>query len=703
MKRLFYLIMTALVLSVGCNSEQKKDVNPLLQKFETPYEVPPFDIIKLEHYKPAFEFAMQQQNDEIEAIINNSEAPTFENTIVAFDKSGSLLYKVGAIFFNVYEAESDDAMQALAGELMPMYSSHSDNITFNDKLFQRIKAVYDQRESLNLKEDEMRVLEKYYKDFTRNGANLNEEQKATLKKINEDLSVLYLKFEQNLLGENKKFSLVVDNEADLKGLPDALIAAAAKAATNAGQDGKWMFTMSKASWIPFLQYAENRDLREKLYRGWFMRGDNNDSLDNKANVEKIINMRLQKANILGFESFAAFKIDNNMAKTPKAVNELLEEVWEVANPVSMKERDEIQAIIDKEGGNFKVASWDWWYYSEKIRKEKYSLEESELKPYLTLDNVKNGIFYVATKLYGITFKPRTDIPVYHPDVEVFEVNEADGKLIGLLYMDYHPRPGKGGGAWCTGFRDGAYDQDGNRIIPLVSIVCNFTEAVGETPAMLNWDETTTLFHEFGHGLHGLFSDGRFRRTAGEMPRDMVELPSQFMENYAGEPEVLKVYAKHYKTGEPMPDALIAKIQNSSTFNVGFETCELMAASILDQNWHSQTTQQQYDVNAFEKTAMDKIGLIPEILPRYRTTYFAHAFGSEGYAAGYYVYTWAEVLDADAFDAFKQTGDIFNPELAEKFRDNVLTNSGKGEGMVQYMKFRGQEPSKEPYFKRRGLK
>lgn len=703
MKRLFYLIMTACVLTIGCNSEKQEEKNPLLEKFSTPYEVPPFDQIKLEHYKPAFDVAMQQHNDEIDSIINNQEAPTFENTIVALDRSGELLSKVGGIFFNVYEAESDEAMQNLANTLMPMYTSHFDNITFNDKLFQRVKAVYEQRDSLNLEADEMRVLEKYYRDFTRNGANLTETEKATLKSINEELSVLYLKFEQNLLAENKKFTLVVDKEEELKGLPDVLIATAAKTAAEAGQEGKWMFTMSKASWIPFLQFSENRNLRETIYRGWFMRGNNNDTLDNKANIEKIVNLRLQKANILGFENFAAFKIDNNMAKTQKAVDDLLAEIWTVANPVSIKERDEIQSIIDKEGGNFKMEPWDWWFYAEKIRKEKYNLEESELKPYLTLDNVKTAIFYVANKLYGITFKLRTDIPVYHPDVEVFEANEADGKLIGLLYMDYHPRAGKGSGAWCTDFRAGSYDKEGNRIIPLVSIVCNFTEAIGDTPAMLSWDETTTLFHEFGHGLHALFSDGRFHRTAGEMPRDMVELPSQFMENYAGEPEVLKMYAKHYKTGEIIPDDLIAKIQNSSTFNIGFETCEFLAAAILDQAWHSQKEQQQYNVNDFEKSVLDKIELIPEILPRYRTTYFAHAFGGEGYAAGYYVYTWAEFLDADAFDAFKQSGNIFNPDLAAKFRENVLANSGKDEGMIQYLKFRGQEPSKEPYFKRRGLK
>lgn len=701
MKKILYLIMTAAVLSIGCNSESKKDPsNPLLQKFETPYEVPPFDLIKIEHYKPAFVYAMQEHNNEIKKIIKNSEAPTFENTIVAFDQSGSLLRTISGIFFNVYEAESDEALHELANEIMPMYSSHGDNITFNDKLFQRIKTVYDQRNTLNLQDDEMRVLEKYYKDFTRNGANLSKEEKKTLKQINQDLAVLYLKFEQNLLGENKNFTLVIDNKDDLKGLPEPLIAAAAK---SSGEEGKWTFTMSKASWIPFLQYAENRDLREKLYKGWYMRGDNNDSLDNKANIEKIVNLRLQKANILGFENFAAFMTDKNMAKTPQAVNELLEEVWEVAIPASKKELKEIQAIIDKEKGGFKAASWDWWYYAEKIRKVKYSMDESEIKPYLTLENAKNGIFYVANKLYGITFKLRSDIPVYHADVEVFEVNEADGKLIGLLYMDYHPRPGKGSGAWCTSFRDGSYDKNGNRIIPLVSIVCNFTEAVGDIPAMLTWDENTTLFHEFGHGLHALFSDGRFIRTAGEMPRDMVELPSQFLENYAGEPEVMKVYAINYKTGEVIPDKLIKKIQNSSTFNVGFETSELIAASILDQNWHTQTTQQKFDVNSFEKNAMDIIGLIPEILPRYRSTYFAHIFGGEGYAAGYYVYTWAEVLDADAFNTFKQSGNIFNPELAAKFRENVLANSGKGEGMDQYKKFRGEDPSKEPYFKRRGLK
>ncbi|MDR0363510.1 MAG: M3 family metallopeptidase, partial [Bacteroidales bacterium] len=402
-------------------------------------------------------------------------------------------------------------------------------------------------------------------------------------------------------------------------------------------------------------------------------------------------------------NFAEYRIDINMAKTPEAVMNFLNEVWEVALPAATKERNAMQAMIDKEGGNFKLASWDWWYYAEKVRKEKYDLNEEALKPYLSLQNSINGIFYVANRLYGITFEKRSDLPVYHPDVEAYVAKEKDGTLIGILYMDYFTRGGKRGGAWCTGFRNGGYDNAGNRIPPIVSIVCNFAPPVGDMPALLSWDDNTTLFHEFGHGLHGLFSDGRFYLTAGDMPRDMVELPSQVLERWAAEPEVLKAYAKHYQTGEPMPAELIEKMQKSSTFNEGFNTTEYMAASILDMDWHTLTSERKIDVNVFEKNAMDKIHLIPEILPRYRSTYFNHIFTGEGYAAGYYVYCWAEVLDADAFDAFKQSGDIFNQELAAKFRKHVLTECGEGEGMEQYRKFRGQDPSNEPYFKSKGLK
>lgn len=706
MKKVFFMLsIIALAACTSCGDESAKKQereNPLLKTWDTPYGVPPFDQIQVSDYKPAFEQAFKEHNEELLAIENVTD-PNFENVIRAYDRAGSTLDKISNVFINVNEAETSDEMQALAEEFLPMLTEHSNNITFNEKLFAQIKAVYDKRHELNLAPDELRVTEKIYNDFTRNGANLPAEKKEELKQINIELSTLSLKFGQNVLADTKAFKMIVDNEDDLKGLPEDLKAAAAETAKAAGEEGKWMFTADKPSWIPFLQYAENRDLREKLYRGWFMRGDNNNENDTKEIINEIVNLRVKKANLLGFDNFAKYRIDINMAKTLKAVLKLLSEVWEVALPAAVRERDDMQKMIDKEGGDFKLASWDWWHYAEKMRKERFDLDEEALKPYLPLQNSIDGIFYVANKLYGITFEKRTDLPVYHPDVETYIAKEKDGSLIGILYMDYYTRPGKRGGAWCTGFREGSYDDEGNRIPPVVSIVCNFAPPVGDAPTLLTWDDNTTMFHEFGHGLHGLFSDGRFHRTAGDMPRDMVELPSQILERWAAEPEVLKVYAKHYQTGEVIPDALIEKMQKSSTFNEGFNTTEIMAATILDMFWHTQEKEEKIDVNAFEKNAMDEIGLIPEILPRYRSTYFNHIFTSEGYAAGYYVYCWAEVLDADAFDAFKQSGDIFNPELAAKFRKHILTECGDGEGMDQYRKFRGQDPAQEPYFKSRGLK
>jgi peptidyl-dipeptidase Dcp len=701
------LIMSAIValaVSVGCGEKNTKQQgeNPLLQTWNTPYGVPPFDKIKTSDYVPAFEQAIKEHDAEIEAITKVTD-PNFENVILAFDRAGALLTRVSNVFFNINEAETNDEMDAISEVITDMTTEHENNIMLNAKIKKKIKAVYEKRNELNLEPDQLRVTEKYYNDFVRNGANLSPEKKEELKNLNVKLANLYLRFGKNVLADSKEFKLFIDNEADLQGLPEDIKAAAADAAEKAGEAGKWLFTTDKPSWIPFLQYAENRDLREKLYQGWFMRGDNNNAYDNKAIIDSIVNLRLQKSQILGYKNFAEYRTAINMAKTPENVMSLLNEVWAVTLPAATKESNEIQKMINKEKNRFEVASWDWWYYAEKIRKAQYDLDENEIKPYFSLDNTIRGIFYVANQLYGITFEKRTDLPVYYPGVETYEAKEKDGSLIGILYMDYYVRPGKRGGAWCTGFREGSYDDQGNRIYPIVSIVCNFNNPVGDAPSLLSFDDNTTLFHEFGHGLHALFSDGRFHRTAGDMPRDMVELPSQILERWAAEPQVLKVYAKHYQTGEVIPDALIKKMEKAATFNMGFETAEYMAASILDMIWHNIEQPQQTDVNAFEKAALNQIRLIPQILPRYRSTYFNHIFTSESYASGYYVYSWAEVLDCDAFNAFKLSGDIFNQDLAAKFRKHVLTECGSGEGMDQYRKFRGQEPSKEPYFKRRGLK
>jgi len=453
--------------------------------------------------------------------------------------------------------------------------------------------------------------------------------------------------------------------------------------------------------LPFLQYADNRALREKIYRGYFMRGDNDNKNDNKKTVAQIVKLRQEKAELLGFKTYAAYVIDDNMAKTPEKVNEFLMKLWKASLPVAKKEVVEMQKIIDREGGKFKLQPWDWWYYAEKVRKEKYNLDDTELKPYFSLNNVRDGMFWVANKLYGITFSKLTNVPVYQADVEVYEAKEADGKHLGILYLDYYPRDSKRGGAWCTSFQNAGW-ENGKKVDPIASVVFNVTKATATTPSLLTWEEVTTLFHEFGHALHGLFSEGKYNRTAGSVANDYVEFPSQFDENWAGEKEVLKHFAKHYKTGAVIPDSLIKKIQNSSLFNQGFVTVEYLAASILDMDLYSISKPEDIDVNKFEKASMDKIGLIPEILPRYRTTYFSHIIDG-GYAAGYYVYIWAAVLDADAFSAFKESGDIFNQKLAAKFRKYCLKESGDGEGMDQYRKFRGKDPSVDPLLERRGLK
>jgi peptidyl-dipeptidase Dcp len=697
MKKALLLLIPVLMM-LSCKQEKP---NPLLVEWNTPFGTPPFHLIQDDHYIPAYEVAIKENVAEIEAIVNNPEEPTFENTIVAFDKTGELLGKVGAVFGGLNGANTSPRMQEIARETTPMLTAHRNAIRFNQVLFERIKNVYEKRESLNLDVEQMRVVEKIYNDFARNGAALPEEQREELKKLSERMSMVSLQLGQNLLAENNGFTLILENEEELAGLPANVIAGAAEMAQKAGHEGKWMFNLSKPSWIPFLQFSERRDLREKLYTAYFMRGDNNNENDNKELFIELMMLRKQMSNILGYDNYGQFFTAEQMAENPENVFKFLHEVWKPALKVAKQERDDMQKIIDREKGNFKLQSWDWWYYAEKVRKDKYDLNEDEIKPYLTLDNVREGIFYVSNKLYGLTFKKRTDIPVYHEEVEAFEVIDNDGTHLSVLFIDPHPRSTKRGGAWCGTYRSGKY-VDGEKVTPVVTIVMNFSRPVGDKPAMISWDEAETYFHEFGHALHNFFADGKYNRTSRSVPRDFVELPSQIMENWAGEPEVLKVYAKHYQTGEPIPDELIEKMQRSSKFNQGFTNVEYVAASLLDMHWHTSDITKDTDVNAFEKEMMSKIGLIDEIVPRYRTANFGHIFGG-GYAAGYYVYLWAGQLDADAFEAFKETGDLFNQELAAKFRKHVLAENAMGEGMEQYVKFRGKAPSIDPLLRQRGLK
>ena len=706
-KKLINMIALSVITLASCTSkpEQKTEVvapNPFLNEYTTPFQVPPFDQIKNEHYMPAFETGIAEQQAEVDAIVNNAETPTFENTILPFDKSGQTLNRVSNVFFNLNECLTNDEMVAIAEQVLPMLSKHSDAIMMNPKLFERIDYVFQHCDEMGLDDQQIRVVKKYHEDFMRHGAGLPADKQAELSQINERLSTLSLQFGNNLLKENAGYKLVIENEADLAGLPQTSIDAAAEQAKAEGMEGKWVFTLSKPSLIPFLQFADNRDMREQMYKAYYNRGDNGNEYDNKQLINEMCKLRVQKAKLFGYDNYADYVLAVNMAQDSKTVDKFLIDIFNPAQQLAKKELAEMQSIADKEGANIKLEGWDWWYYAEKLRKAKYDFDENYIKPYLTVDNVRNGMFTAANKLYGITFTQNTNLPVYYPGVETYEVKEANGDFLGILYMDYYPRESKSGGAWCTSFRESGHDINGKKIYPVVSLVMNFTPASGDTPALLTWDETETMWHEFGHSLHAFFSDGLYTRTCGNVPHDYVEMPSQIMENWVAEPEVIRMYAKHYKTGEVMPDSLIAKIENSAIFNQGFMTTELIAASILDMKYHELTEVQDLDIDAFEKQQMDAIGLMPEILPRYRSTNFSHIFNG-GYSAGYYAYTWAEVLDKDAFNYFKSSGNLFNPELAASFRKNCLQECGNDEGMVQYRKFRGQDPDYEPYLKARGLK
>jgi peptidyl-dipeptidase Dcp len=705
MKRVLFITFAFMTL-IACNNSQKSDTTSrekgtiFFTEFDTPYGTPPFDKIEFADYRPAFLAGMEEETAEIDSIVNNPEAPTFENTIVALDNSGKLLTRVSQIFYGLESAETNDSIQALAEELSPLLSEHSDNINLNEKLFNRIKAVHDDTTGLNLTTEQYRLLDDKYKNFVRSGIMLGEAEKTRLREINKELSALTLKFGNNLLKETNSFKMVIDNKADLAGLPEGIVAAAANAAKAAGEEGKWVFGLQKPSWLPFLQYADNRDLREKLYKAMYMRGDNDNEYDNKKIINDIVNLRIEKAQMLGYDTHADFILAENMAKTPANVYKLLNEVWDYALAQAKKEAVELQKLIDAEGGNFKLASWDWWYYAEKMRQQKYALNEEELKPYFKMENVREGVFTVANKLYGLNFKKLDNIAVYHPEVEAYEVTDAEGSHVAVFYTDYFPREGKSAGAWMSSFR-GQKILDGENIRPLVFNVGNFTRPTETTPALLTLDEVETLFHEFGHALHGMLSNVNYAGLSGtSVSRDFVELPSQIMEHWAFHPEVLKLYATHYQTGEVIPNELIAKIDAASKFNMGFTTTEFVAAALLDMDYHTQREKKELDVREFEKQSMAKIGLINEIIPRYRSTYYSHIF-SGGYSAGYYAYLWAEVLDADAFQAFAEKG-IFDKETAQLFRDNVLSKGNTDDPMTLYKKFRGAEPNPVYLLRNRGF-
>jgi peptidyl-dipeptidase Dcp len=688
----FTLIALAATFCLPLGAED----NPFFAPYNTPFETPPFDRIGNAHFLPAVQEGIKRQQAEIDAIVADPRPASFENTIVALDGTGKFLERPAGVFYSLLESLSSKERQEIAAQLAPLVSAHRDNILLNDKLFARVKAVYDRRAKLKLSVPQLYLLESTYRQFARNGALLDEKQKSRLRDINRDLSLLTLKFGDNLLAETNSSYIVVDSPQDLAGLPDGVVAEAAETAKAMNLPGKWVFTAQKTSWIPFLQYAEKRGLREKLYACWYMRGDRDNDRDNKAVLQKVVDLRAERSKLLGYRNFAQFTLEERMAKTPEAVDSFLMRLWTPALERAKGEAAEMQKLIDAEQGGFQLASWDWWYYAEKLRKQKYDLDDSALRPYFELGSVTKGVFTLSEKLYGLKFSANKEIPVYHPEVTVYEVKEADGRLLGLLYMDFFPRDSKRGGAWTGGFR-GSWYEKGKRVLPLVTVTCNFTKPTGGTPSLLSIDEVLTYFHEFGHALNALLADNRYRTT--NIPWDAVELPSQIMEHWVLEPEMLKLYAKHYKTGEVIPAALVEKLRSSSLFNQGFETVEFLAACILDMAWHELDSAANVNVNDFEEKVMAGVGLIPEILPRYRSTYFSHIMG--GYEAGYYSYMWSEVLDCDAFEAFKETS-LFDRKTAGSFRRNILEKLGTEDSMTLYKKFRGREPKLEPLLKKRGL-
>jgi peptidyl-dipeptidase Dcp len=703
MKNWIVLMAFAIVIA-SCSNEKKtiKMMNPFFETYSTPYAVPPFDKIENKHYLPAFKEGINRHNQEVDQIINLANAPDFVNTIEALDKSGELLGRVSNVFFNVKEANTNDSIDQIAEVVAPLLSQHTDAVNLNEKLFARVQAVENQKEKLNLNREQSRLLEETYKRFVRGGVNLAADKKEEFKKINTDLSLLELKFGNNMLAETNNFKMVIDKKEDLAGLPESVTVAASDEAKAAKMEGKWIFTLQKPSWIPFVTYSQKRDLREKLYKAMYNRSNNNNEFDNKNVIKQIVNLRLRKANLLGFESWAAFVLDDCMARNPKNVYDLIGKVWNPGLKRAKEEAKDIQSMIAREGGKFKLASWDWWYYSEKVRKEKYDIDEEQVRPYFELTNVREGAFAVAGKLYGLTFKQIPNMPLYHPECQVFEVKDRDSSLIGILYMDFFPRASKKGGAWMNNYRDQYHYQGQVDVRPVVSITCNFSKPTGDKPALLSFDEVETLFHEFGHGLHGLLSQCHYRSISGtSVSRDFVELPSQVMEHWAVQPEVLNMYARHYKTGEVIPKILVDKIIKAGKFNQGFITTEFLAAAILDMDYHTITKAGDLDIEKFEKASMEKAGLIPEIIPRYRSTYFNHVFPG-GYSSGYYSYIWAAVLDADAFEAFLEKGNIFDQEVATSFRKNVLERGGTEEAMKLYVNFRGKTPGIEPLLKNRGL-
>lgn len=697
----FVALAVAMFFMQSCTPKTEQTMeNPLLSEWNDRFGVPPFDRIKAEHFSPALEQAMSVHNAEIDAIVTNNDEPTFENTVLAYDNSGKLLERVELCFSLLCAAETNAEMQAIEQEMSPKLTAHSGAIMMNDALFERVKSVYERRGALGLDSLQLRLTEKLYRRFVRGGALLSVEDKEQLRKVDEELSAARVKYAANLLAANSGFELVISDQDDLDGLPSSIRDAAASEASARDMKGKWVFTTKKPSMLPFLTYSSKRELREKLYRGYLDRCNYNDSIDNKQVINDIVRLRTERAHLLGYPTHAHYVLDVQMARTPENVYAMMDELWTPALERAKAEMEAMREMMKSETGLDDFASWDWWYYAEKVRKRDYSFDESSLRPYFSLENVRSGIFELSNRLYGLTFRP-VQLPVYHEDCETYEVLDEKNEHLGVLYLDYFPRDGKSGGAWCGEYRTQSFDAEGNRIAPIVSIVCNFPRPTGGDPALLSIDETQTFFHEFGHALHALFSQVKYGGLGG-VERDFVELPSQIMENWALEPEMLRRYALHHRTNDPIPHHLIEKLQRSRHFNQGFNTVELLAASLTDMDIHTIENYSPIDVNEFERKMLnERRGLMEQIAPRYRYPYFSHIFDG-GYSSGYYSYLWAEVLDKDAYQAFVESGDIFNKRIATDFRNKVLARGGEADGMDLYRDFRGADPDRKPLLLGRGL-
>tara|TARA_Y100001970_G_scaffold41789_1_gene51906 strand:- start:15640 stop:17742 length:2103 start_codon:yes stop_codon:yes gene_type:complete len=695
----FLILSFIIAISFGCEKKDK-NMNPFLEDYKTPYNIPPFEKIRFEHYEKAFEEGMKRHLSEIDKIISNLAEPSFENTIVELERTGKLLQKVTSVFFNLLGSNTNDQMDELASKISPILSSHYDQISLNKDLFKRIQKIYQEREELNLSKEQMRLLTETYKRYVRSGALLDKNSMNELMEINKRLSSLSIKFDQNVLKEtNEGYSLIVNSEQDLEGLPEDVIKQAYNLALEEGLENKWVFKPTRVSMYPFLTYSKNRDLREKLYKSYILRGDNNNDKDNKEIVKEMVNLRIKKANLFGYQNYADYVLEDTMAKSRERVNDLLNKVWKPGLNRAKQEIKEMQAMIQSEGQNFQLEAWDWWFYSEKIKKEKYDFSEEETKPYFSEENVLKGAFEVAEKLFKIKFKERKDLPKFRENIKTFEVLDDQEETIGIFYTDYTVRPNKGGGAWMNSFNSQS-NFDGKQI-PIVANTCNFPPPNEQGISLLSFEQVETLFHEFGHALHGLLSDVEYPSLSGtRVSRDFVELPSQLMENWGRHPDVIRSYAKHYQTGETIPEELLNKISASSKFNQGFATTEYVAASYLDMYWHS-ISEEIENTNEFEDYALNSIGLISEIESRYRSTYFGHIFAG-GYASGYYSYLWTEVLEADAFEAFKENG-IYHKKTAEKLKKYIYSTGNSDDLMTQYIRFRGSEPQIDPLLEKRGLK